>query len=194
MTIEVEVYEDSGALTSGHGTTRLSVTNIGWKSSSLDETNSFVYYPIYRDKVNWGFSYQKYNYMKVSGTYAAGGRPRIEISGSVIGAPPSGYTGTNKVRLYYKLTNIYSTQSDALDGSLIYLPPGVTHTIYPRMSSTGPEAATSYLKHLTGNTTYFSEYLVTQVFVEPDATGIKYGNIGEITVKFYMDEYETADL
>ena len=194
MTIEVEVFEDSGALLSGHGTTRQSVTNVGWKSSSLDETNHYVYYPVYRSKTDWGFSYPKYNYIKISGTYAAGARPRMTISGSVIGAPPSGYTGTHKVRLYYKLTNTYGSQSDAMDGTLIYLPPGVTQTVYPRMSTTGPEVATAYTKHLTGSTTYFSEYLVTQLYVEPDATRFRYGNIGEIVIKFHMDEYETADL
>jgi hypothetical protein len=193
MTIEVELYEDTGAVLSGHGTTRIAVDNIGWKDSPLDETNSFVYYPINRDTTNFGYSHAKYNYMKISGTYAAGSRPRIQISGSVIGAPPSGYTGTNAVRLYYKLTNVYSTQDPNMDGTLIYLPPGTTHTLYPAMSTVGPEAATTYPKHLTGNTTYYSQYIVTQLYVEPGAAS-KIGNIGEIVLKFYMDEYETADL
>ena len=119
MTITAQLYQDSGAISSGHGTTRISVINVGWKNSALDETNSFVFYPIVRPtSVPFTYSYTSYNYLKISGTYPNGSRPRIRISGSVTGAAPAGYIGTDKCKLYYKLTNTYAVPSNAFDGSL----------------------------------------------------------------------------
>lgn len=192
MTINVEVMEDTGALVSGHGTTRLSVNNIGWKNSGLDESNSYAYYPLNRTTNTFNYSYPKYNYLKWSGTYPKASRPRIQITNTITGGAV-GYTATNKVRLYYKLTNVYTPQNSIIDGSMIYLEPNSTQIIYPRISTTGPESAVDYLQWLNGNTTYFTEYLVTQVIVEPGLSN-EYGNIGTVKIKFYIDEYETADL
>lgn len=192
MTMLVELYEDSGTAVAGRGTTRIAVENIGWKSSGLDESNSYIYHPITRSETDVVWSYTKYNFMKISGTYAAGARPRIQISGNVAGAAPEGYDSTTKVKLYYKLTNEYETPSNAMDGSLIYVPPGGI-TVYPKLSTVGPEDASStYVHHLAGNTTYFSQYLVTQLLVEP-GTAFDYGNLGELVVKVFVDEYETTD-
>jgi len=193
MTITVDLYQDSGAVSSGHGTTRISVNNVGWKNSGLDETNSFVYYPLIRPEVTpFGYSFTMYNYLKISGTYPKGSRMRLRVSGAVDGAPPSGYVGTDKVRLFYKLTNTYTTPSNAFDGSLIYLPPGVAQTLYPRISTVGPEAATSYTQYMSANTTYYTEYLVTQLFVEAGSVA-EFGNIGQLNIKVFMDEYEDTD-
>lgn len=192
MTMLVELYEDSGTAVAGRGTTRIAVENIGWKNSGLDESNSYIYHPITRSETDVVWSYTKYNFMKISGTYAAGARPRIQISGNVAGAAPEGYQSTTKVKLYYKLTNEYETPSNAMDGSLIYVPPGGI-TVYPKLSTVGPEDASStYVHHLAGNTTYFSQYLVTQLLVEP-GTAFDYGNLGELVVKVFVDEYETTD-
>lgn len=192
MTMIVELYEDSGTAVAGRGTTRIAVENIGWKSSGLDESNSYIYHPITRSETDVVWSYTKYNFMKISGTYAAGARPRIQISGNVAGLAPEGYQSTTKVKLYYKLTNEYETPSNAMDGSLIYVPPGGI-TVYPKLSTVGPEDASStYVHHLAGDTTYFSQYLVTQLLVEP-GTAFDYGNLGELVVKVFVDEYETTD-
>lgn len=194
MTITVQLYQDSGAVVSSHGTTRISVTNVGWKNSGTDETNSFVFYPIQRPTaVPFAYSYMSYNYLKISGTYPQGSRLRMQISGSVTGSPPVGYQGTTKSKLYYKLTNTYAVPSNAFDGSMIYLPEGVTQELYPRVSTTGPEAATGYLKYLATDTTYYSEYLVTQLFVE-QGLDTEYGNIGQLKIKLFLDEYETTDV
>lgn len=192
MTLSVELYEDSGTAASGRGSTRIAVENIGWKSNGTDETDSFIYHPINRSLTNCVWSYTKYNFIKISGTYPAAARPRIMITGAVNGTPPVGYEGTTKVRLYYKLTNVYQTPSNSFDGSLIYLPPNTPQILYPTVSTTGPEAATGYLQHLAGNTVYYSQYLVTQLMVEP-GTLFDYGNLGELVVKVYVDEYETTD-
>lgn len=194
MTLNVEFYQDTGPTVSDHGTTRVSVNNIGWKSNGLDESHSYVFYPVNRSIAGaQTWCYTQYTYVKVSGTFPAAGRPKFYISGAVDGAAPEGHIGTNKIRLFYKLTNVYAPPSALMDGSLIYLPPGVTQVLYPMMSGVGPELATSYIQHLTGNTTYYTQYLVTQLLVEP-GTNFDYGNIGELHVKFTIDEYESADI
>lgn len=194
MTITVELFQDTGAVTSGHGTTRLSVNNVGWKDSPLDETNTYVFYPLVRPELTpFGYSYKIHTYMKISGTYPLASRPRFRISGSVIGARPPGYEGEGNSRLFCKLTNTYSAPSKSFDGSLIYVEPGQELTLYPRMSTTGPEAATSYVKYLSANTTYYSEYLVTQLFVE-QGMDIEIGNIGQLQLSVFVDEYESTDV
>ena len=70
--ITVEVWEDSGAVSSGHGTTRAEVDNLGFKDSPLDETFTFADYPI-RRPINtelFTVSYKKYYYFKFYGTYS----------------------------------------------------------------------------------------------------------------------------
>lgn len=219
MAITVEVKEDSGAVVSGHGTTRISVNNIGWKNSGLDETHSYPYYPIQRPET-FGLqpSFKKYNYLKISGTYASGTRPKIIITNGILSgdisrtntsAPttdtpltgitqttqietPTTYQTTNKVRLYYKLSSTYEVPDGNFDGDMIYVPPGGL-TIYPRISTTGPESANTWIQRMSANTTYYTEYLITQLYVEPGAWD-EYGNIGNVEIKFTFDEYETADL
>ena len=127
--------------------------------------------------------------MKIAGTYAKGSRPRIRITGNYTGAPPTGYAGTDKVKLFYKLTDIYEQPNNTWDGTLMYIGPGDSHVLYPTVSTTGPEAAATYQQYLTGNATYYSCYLVTQLVVEGGNVS-DFGNIGEMFVEFYMDEYE----
>lgn len=197
MSITVSLYEDSGPTVDGHGTTRILVDNIGWKSSSSDETNEYAYNPIIRPEgvVPYTYSYKKYNYLEFHGTYVAGSRVRIKISGNITGAPPDDAAGTNKIRLFYKLTNTYEQPSNAFDGSLIYLPPGETKILYPTLSTTGPEVVGTYPQYLTADTTYYSQYLVTQLFVENDNGSMtSFGNIGELNIECYLDEYEDGNL
>lgn len=192
MTITCELYQDSGAVVSSHGATRISVDNIGWKSSGLDETYSYVYYPIRRPTTSpFSYSYTQYTYGKVSGTYVNGRAPRFVISGNVNGSPPLGYAGTSGVRLYYKITSTYAAPTNTWDGSLIFIPGGSSLTLYPKINTTGPEAAGSYTHPLLANTTYYTQYLVTQLVVE---AGSGYGNIGALQIALHVDEYETTDI
>ena len=50
MAITLDIYEDSGVATGSPavGTLRQSVGNVGWKDSILDETTTFVDFPIQR--------------------------------------------------------------------------------------------------------------------------------------------------
>jgi len=277
MALFVTVWEDSGPVVSSKGTTRTQVTNIGWKSSGLDESNHYVYNPIIRPEegsdIPFTYSYKKYNFMKIAGTYPLGSRPRIKITGDYTGAAPQGdnstiesvtaesisvtalntavslanknvsevvvkkgsnmvpssdytidaeagtltftvgdnigtlpanlkvdykykkseYQSTGAIRLFYKLTNIYEQPNSTWDGSLMYIAPGETKILYPAVSTTGPEAATSYLQYLTANATYYSQYLVTQLVVE-QGTEVDFGNIGELNIEWYMDEYEGTNV
>lgn len=197
MGISVDLYEDSGPVTNGHGTTRILVDNIGWKSSSSDETNEYAYNPIIRPEgtTPFSYSYKKYNYLVFSGTYITGSRVRIKISGNILGSPPEGAAGTNKIRLFYKLTNTYEQPSNAFEGDLIYLPSGETKILYLNLSTTGPESATTNPQYLTADTTYYSQYLVTQLFVENDNGSMSsFGNIGELNIECYLDEYEDGNV
>ena len=195
MTISVEVYEDAGPLLSGKGTYRNSVNNIGYKNSMAPE-NSIPYpsAPIGRPLTDTlSYSYPKYNFLKWSGTYNKASRPRILITNH-INSVVDGYTcTTDYVKLFYKLTNVYDPGDTNIDGSLIYIPTGGSVVLYPRISTTGPEAATNYLQWMNGNTTYYTEYLVTKLHLE-QGTQYDFGNLGALSIKFYLDEYEEAIL
>lgn len=197
MAINVEIYEDSGAIYNGNrGTLRTSVNNIGYKNTP--EAENAVQYPlspIGRPLTSGlSFSCQKYNFLKWSGTYTKVSRPRIVITNN-IDEIVSGYTCTTiKTRLYYKLTNMYNPADSNIDGSLIYVPTGQTITVYPRTSTTGPEAATSYSQYYNANTTYYTEYLVTKLVVEYTGNDLDFGNLGSLKFKFVVDEYDEVIL
>ena len=184
MTIAIDLYEDSGAVLSGHGTTRIAVDNIGWKSSGLDETNSFAYYPVRRpDGVPFTYSYQKYNFFRISGTHAKATRPVIIITGADL-------LLADQMRLHYKLSSTYEEATGGIDGSLMYL--NNTIRIYPKLSTIGPEdTGASYIQYLTSGTTYYTQYLVTQLLVESSSV---YQNLPEVTVGLYLQEFENTDV
>ena len=183
MAITVQLYEDSGAVISAHGTTRNVVNNIGWKSSPLDETNLFTFYPIIRPTTDpFAYSYTKYNYFKISGTYTKATRPYIIIKSSL---------ASNNIKLFYKLTSTYAASTNSWIGDLIYVEDGELH-IYPKLSTIGPEDnanTSSYVQYLAANTTYYTQYIQTQLLVTPDS----YQNISPPMIGLYLDEYEGAD-
>lgn len=209
MAITLDIWEDSGAVVDGHGTTRVSVNNIGWKASTFPESVFYELYPLYRPQEDQGelhyTSYHKYNYLKISGTYPNATRVRARFEGLVNGTPggdpqipPPGqeeeeewtptYWGADKLRVYYRTTNIYAEPTrDLLSGT--YLVPG--DLIWFNLSTVGPELATSPVILLNTDTTYWTNYLVTQLYVEP-GSWLDYGNIGMLQLSFRLDEYETA--
>lgn len=195
MSIELSIWEDTGPVSSGHGTTRTQVTNIGWKASGLDDaTDDYAYSPLIRPQngVPFTYSYKKYNYLKIEGTYAAASRPRIKFTGNYNGTPPDGLEGQGDIRIYYKLTNTYEQPNNQYDGELIYLEPGQVQVVYPTVSTVGPEAATDHPQFLNTDTTYYTQYLVTQVLV-PAGLETEFGNIGDINIEWYIDEYEDTN-
>lgn len=93
-------------------------------------------------------------------------------------------------RMYYQLTEKYATPAAVHNGGLI-LHEDTLITLYPRLSTTGPNANLSYPHYLAANTTYYTEYLHTRIYLN---TIQQYGNIGPISFKCYVDEYESTDL
>ena len=86
MVMTLEAWEDSGAETSGHGTVRAEVENVGHKNSGLDETYYFGNYPIVRpspgsdnETDGVGKSFHKYTYFKFTGTYPAAAQVRVKL-------------------------------------------------------------------------------------------------------------------
>lgn len=192
MAITIELYEDTGPVSAGRGSTTTLVDNIGWKDSPFDETNAYVFYPLQRPihPSVYTMSYTKYNFFKITtDTLAPYSRLYINITGNYVGSPPSGYRGCNgKVKLFYKMTNIYQPPSNSLTG-LTYIPPGSGSLILlPFLSTTGPDTATSTLPiNLSSNTTYYTNYLVTQLFVE-QGNWNDYGNIGSLNIQLVFRE------
>ena len=77
MAITMTIFEDSGPLLAGKGTNHTAVTNIGWKSNGLDETDPYIYGPLIRPEGDTPFTYsfKKYNFLKIEGTYPFASRP-----------------------------------------------------------------------------------------------------------------------
>lgn len=199
MAMICEMYQDTGPVVAGHGTTRISVDNIGWKSSGLDETHSFVYYPIRRPTVSgYTYSFTQYNYVKISGTYAAGRAPRFVIQGNITGPD-----AVNRIKLYYKLTSVYAEPSNIQESGMteaVFIPyadgvqiKNIQLVLPARLSTSGPESANSYVHPLVQDTTYYTEYLVTQLQVDTPSAYYQYGNLGDLRINFHVDEYETGD-
>lgn len=203
MSISLQLYEDTGPVLNGRGTNRVAVENIGWKSDGTDDTgNHYAFSPITRPQTQdelWARSYKKYHFAKIEGTYPIASRVRIKISNGINGAPPEGYEGEstltadpllNTIRIFYKLSNTYEQPNDNWDGELRLLETG-ERILYPSLSTTGPEGTQAYPQYLTTNTTYYTQYLITQLEV-PYGLGI--GNIGEVNIEWYVDEYEDGNV
>lgn len=231
MAITVSLYEESGAPVSGRGSTIIETNNIGWKSSGSDETNEYVYNPISRPTGNtpFAYSFKKINFIKIEGTWGLATRVRFKISGDLLNkAAEEGLAFTNKVRLFYKITNVYEAPSNAFAGDMMYIAPGETITLYPALSLEGPNTADQYLQHIVDSrdvvtyvprvdefgapvidpgtglqyidtvhtdtpNVYYSQYLVTQLFVE-QGEDTDFGNLGELNIECYVDEYEDTNI
>lgn len=190
MTIDIDHYQDSGTLTSGRGATTTLITNIGWKTAGSSEDTTYAQAPIIRPANALATSYEYYTFFKLSGTYVKASRVKIQISGNPNGSSSGGYAtvGTG-VRLFYRLVDTYNTPDGVDDGDLVYYD-GTTINLYPKVSTVGPHTGLTYLQYLTGNATYYTQYLLTRLYVEPGST---FGNIGDVKFSCFVDEYESTD-
>lgn len=180
--INIELYEATGSSPD----TGI-VDNLNWKSiSGVDATYPYYLHPITRpyfwgngdarnDSALYACSEVKYNYAIISGTYSAAKRVRWVISGPTD-------LDTN---LYYQITNTYTIPTNLLmTGTFI----NNSTTLYPGLSTSGPSSA-SQIINLTPNTTYYTNYLVTQLYVKRGAWN-EVGNTTEITISLLVDDYE----
>ena len=186
MALNLSVWEDSGAVVAGHGTTRIEVDNLGFKDSPVDETNTFADYPIRRpiDDELYTLSYKKYYYFKFDGTYSSVSSFTAYLDGDPEGVAGSGIA--SKIRILYKWTNVYAVPDNTLLDGIFYDPanPPIWN---PKLSTVGPEVATSYVTPAP-NTTYYTAYLVTQLYIDK-STSNDYGNLEEAFVlNFKIEE------
>jgi hypothetical protein len=136
-------------------------------------------------------SYDYYTFFKLSGTYAKASRVRIAITGDVNGAAPTGYdSATGGLRLYFRLTDTYQTPAAVDDGELRFYAGG-GELMFPKISTIGPSTGLDYVQFLATNTTYYTQFLHTRLYVPP---GAGYGNAGEVNFQCYVDEYEDTDV
>ena len=189
MTIDIDHYQETGAVAaSTRGTTTTLITNVGWKNSAATEDTPYAQYPLIRPTTGLATSYTYRTYFKLSGTYVRASRVRIVISGNPNGTSTGYSTAGSGIRIYARLTSDYVEAAATLaDMSEIYYD-NTSLTLYPRLSTTG--VGFSYYRHLAQNTTYYTQYLVTRVLVEPGTT---FGNIGDLTIACLVDEYEDTD-
>lgn len=178
MSITIEIYERTGP--AGSPTDQL-VTNVNWKSQSLpDNLYKYFYYPIRlpEDGNLMSCSVPKYLYAKISGTYSAAKRVRWSI------------TGTKDVGTLIMLgqTSTYSTPTPSMSGLLTNAKDSGNY-VFPKLSTTTtPNPSAAFTPTLAANTTYCTDFLVTQ-FIALNSYGTV-GNSNEILVRLELDEYE----
>lgn len=177
MTASIEIWEDTGPLVSGHGTTRTQVTNMNWKNSGTVEA-VYNLAPLRRpdDSTGWTESYTKYLYFKIYGTWNKLKNFKVSID-----AIP----GTN-TQLYGKMTSEYLTPSSALDGRLILINNAIT--FYPLLGTGGPEQATTFLGSVDSGE-YYTQYLATQLRVI-NSVSSDVGNTADVKITLTFNEYE----
>lgn len=192
MAITIELWEDSGPKVGSIGTVRQMVTSISYKNSNADETTPGVFFPIQRPETGETRSYEKYNFFKIYGTHGVLTNFRFIFYGDVEGSSAPKQYDTDNVEMYYKLTSTYNTPSNAAmsGGNLIDFG-APTQLSNQLVGTTGPEAAFSSVGSIIDGT-YYSQYLVTQINVLPDVWD-KYGNIGEVGIKWWFNEFEGSE-
>lgn len=179
MACTIQIYEDSGAVLSGKGTTRELVTNCNWKATASMTPYNYYLFPL-RRPVNPEIeyeSYTKYLFFKVSGTYTTLKNFKIHLS-AVPGLAS---------KLYYKMGSVYQAPSNVYDPGLMYL--DSAKTLFPNLSTVGPEGAVSRPLKMENNTTFYTGYLVTQLRVH-QSDYFNVGNTNPVEIKLTFDEFE----
>ena len=177
MSLAITIYERTGSPGSNE-----EVFSSNWKNQGTypDSTHKYYYYPIRRpDDPDWvKHSATKYIYARINGTYTQAKRVRWKITGLGM---------TDGVRLYLGQTSTYAVPTTDFDGTLVY---GNTDPlyIYPNLSTSGPTTATTRLNTLATDTTYYTDFLITQMWV--DDTSAYVGNSDIISFTLEVDEYE----
>lgn len=189
MAITIEVWEDSGPVISGHGTIRQEVDNLGFKESGLDESFVFVDYPVGRpiSPETFTLSFKKYYYIKFYGTYSE----IIDYALTFVGSPEGTGSGTaDNLHIIYNMTNVYAEPDNTLLVGTDY-DPNNPPVIVPNLSTVGPENATGPITPVA-NTTYYTAYLVTQLYLDL-SVDTDYGNLQDtFKLKFYLNEKKSG--
>lgn len=188
--IDIEVFQDTGAITGGRGTP-VAVTNFNMKNSGSYDvayfpTNETTGAPLIRPTVagEQVFSFPVYTFFKISGASERLKNLRFQIT---MESGPQ----TDKAQLFYKNTNVYATPAAEFDGSMLLMADGngavLTPTIYPNLSAVGPHLATSRQVTYQGGFPYYTNYFVTQMRVNK---GCLVGNTAQFKLRFEAFEFE----
>jgi hypothetical protein len=179
MAINIQLFEDTGAITNGHGTTRTQVLEANLKDSD-DPAQVYYLNPIVRPVAANGelvtFSYNRYLYWKISGSYNKIKNVKIITGGSEWPAT---------WQIYWKLSNLYAPPINSYDGSLTLADSALT--LYPNLSSVGPEQAHTRNVSMSGDC--YTQYLVLQFRALP-STFDDVSNEGFHTLKLTLEEVE----
>lgn len=177
MAITIQIYERTGP--SGSPTDTL-VTNMNWKSQSLnDDLYKYYYFPVrIPTSTLANYSVPKYLYARISGSYASAKRVRWKLVGP---RDPGG-------RILFGTSDSYATPTPTIAGNLTTLGNDIESIIVPKLSTVGPTSGLSSLSELATNTTYYTNFLVTQFMLDSTASSV--GNSEEIGVLLILDEYE----
>lgn len=182
MSITIELYEDSGPLVGGVPSNRQLIANVNWKNA-VGATPEYFNYPIRQTVGGLNISYPKFIYAKISGTYTKVKRVRWQMK-----YKPS---TDNTIVMVYGQTNTYTEPLKIWTGGSPWTNDGIDHAC--RLSTTGPQDAIAVPQPLVANTTYYTDYLVTQLIVrapgDPTAA-LPLGNTIPMEISITMDEYE----
>jgi len=176
MSLQISIFERTGSPFVDE-----EVFNSNWKNQGLkDSLFKYYYYPIRRpEDDDWvKHSATKYLYAKIEGTYSQAKRVRWKITGLSM---------TDGVRLYMAQTHTYAVPTTDFAGNLIYGERDPLY-IYPNLSTVGPTDADTRLSTLSSDTTYYTDFIMSQLWVD-DTSGYV-GNSDIIDFKLEVDEYE----
>jgi hypothetical protein len=189
MAANIDLYEDSGALLSGRGTTVALCTEWNLKASS---NPAYVYYPTnetsnaplirpFNTAGGQTLSYKRYLSFKIDGTYSKIKNPRIYLD---LAGPQ-----TDNAQLFYKLTNSYSVPDATFDGDMTLL---ATDTvvqlpeIWPMLGSS-PASASSRSISYGPNATLWTPFIVVQARINNNCA---IGNTAEFTLRLEVHDYD----
>lgn len=178
MAITIEIYERTGP--AGSPTDEL-VTNMNWKSQSVnDSLNKYFYFPIKLPNGTMAnYSVPKYLFAKISGTFAGAKRVRWKITNP---------THDQGARVMWNTADVYATPQPSIKGDLTAIANASEVLIVPKLSTSGPTSGLALTPSLAANTTYYTNFLVTQFMV--DSMSASVGNSEETGVLLILDEYE----
>jgi hypothetical protein len=196
MSINLQVFQESGALTGGRGTTVTEVTNWNMKDSA---SYAALYYPhdgstsapLIRPTAagDLKLSYKVYTFFKLT--------VDAKIKNLKIKIQMDSAAQASKAMLFYKITNQYATPDNAFDGQMLPAYTGSAWSngaseivLWPNWSTTGPHLATSRSITYTGTSgsplTLYSPYFVSQMYI-PDSSSI--GNSAEFKLRLECIEF-----
>jgi hypothetical protein len=193
MAITIEAFEDWGAATGtpAKGTTRTKITNANLKSYS-DPAQHYYLNDVIRplgkelnDNISM-CSYVRYIAFKISGTYAALKNVKITIPAAMVQDDWRVMAGiTNVYTAPSGYTNEFDKFAGSFDGSLNTVDQELI--LYPRLSTTGPEAASTRPIQVVGGQTFWTEWVKLQFMCHPsDFANVE--SFGAETIKLTLDE------